>query len=49
MGCTTYENFFTHEEMLNMERKIEATEMLCSKSKKIVKFTFLDVYLPETA
>lgn len=35
-GCTTYENFFSHEEMVEMERNIEETEELCSRSKKIV-------------
>ena len=32
-GCTSYENFFTHSEMKDMEQKIEATEKLCSDSK----------------
>ena len=33
VGCTAYENFFTHEEMTKMELQIEDTEQLCSKSK----------------
>jgi hypothetical protein len=33
VGATSYENFFTHDEMLKMERQIEETEKLCSDSK----------------
>jgi hypothetical protein len=33
VGATTYENFFSNEEMVKMERQIEDTERLCSESK----------------
>jgi hypothetical protein len=41
VGCTTFENFFGHDEMKQMELKIEETEQLCSKSRYIFSlFTF---------
>lgn len=39
VGATTYENFYTHEEMLNMEKCIEDTE----------KRSLDNTYLPMTA
>ena len=39
VGVTTYENFYTHEEMKNMERMIEETE----------KKSIANAYLPMTA
>lgn len=39
VGVVSYENFFTHEELLNMERKVEHTEDLCENR----------AYLPGTA
>jgi hypothetical protein len=39
VGVVTYENFFTHEELKEIEKEIEKTEELSLK----------DAYLPETA
>ena len=39
VGVTTYENFYTNEEMKNMERHIEETE----------KYSLANGYLPMTA
>lgn len=39
MGCVAYENFFTSEELQDMEDHVMKTEKLCDK----------DAYLPNTA
>lgn len=37
VGCTTFENFFTHEELLEMEKQVEITENKCSNSNFMIR------------
>ncbi len=48
VGITTYENFYTNEEMKTMETMIEETEKKSLKSISLSLY-ILDAYLPMTA